>query len=308
MHIELRVQQASEDRNPMAISRMLNPSKDGESSREGSSRAVSDLLNGLSILPAPRAQQSTLNERDTYWRQHRLPLRAISPRSQYSSRRSSSFDYGHRNNRSPIHRYTQLRSPRQRSYHSTSPPASSSQSHAQDHHHAGSQRPPHSNKAYTQEQVDWMRFFHDDLGNAWKSLPVKFQEEFSTETRDSDQCFSSRYYRDNQVPEHNNWEPILGSDGRPRLMPAKVRQRQTPEGRALDIPYKLVEKHPERALTYSWVGRAHKEAARDILRMDALLDRGVIPESDQKSNEPCVNVLQKNGVGENLFETLKQRI
>lgn len=271
----------------MAISRMLNPSKDEKSSIEGGSRAVSDLLNGLSISPAMRSQQSALDEREVYWRQRRLPFRAISPRRQY---RSSSFDYGHRSNRSPIHRYNHLRPPRQRSSHSTSPPAFSSQSHTHDNR-GGSLRPPHSNKAYTQEQVDWMRFFHDDLGNAWKSLPIKFQQQFATETRDSDQCFSSRYYRDNQVPDHDNWEPILGSDGRPRLMAAKVRQRQTPEGRALDIPYKLVEKHPERAITYSWVGRDHKETAREILRTDELLNRGVIAETDPKSSKSLTHPL-----------------
>lgn len=283
MHIELHIQQTAEDRNPMAISRMLNPSKDEESSIEGGSRAVSDLLNGLSIYPAMRSQQSPPDERELYWRQRRPPpSRTISPRRQYPRYRSSSFDHGHRTNRSPAHRYNHLRSPR-RSSHSTSPPAFSSQNQAHDNR-GGSLRPPHSNKAYTQEQVDWMRFFHDDLGNAWKSLPIKFQQQFATETRDSDQCFSSRYYRDNQVPDHDNWEPIMGSDGRPRFMAAKVRQRTTPEGRSLDIPYKLIEKHPERAITYPWVGQDHKKAAREIIHTDELLSRGVLVETDPKSS------------------------
>lgn len=56
-------------------------------------------------------------------------------------------------------------------------------------------------------------------------------------------------------------------DGRGKLrwLQAKVRDRSTPKGRALGIPYKLVDKHPERALLYDFVSEKDKELARQIL-------------------------------------------
>jgi hypothetical protein len=51
-----------------------------------------------------------------------------------------------------------------------------------------------------------------------------------------------------------------------------VRDRASPEGKQLGIPYFLVDKHPERALAYAWVSEAHKEDARRVLRGEDLDD------------------------------------
>jgi hypothetical protein len=49
------------------------------------------------------------------------------------------------------------------------------------------------------------------------------------------------------------------------MFAAKVRKRTTPQGKVMDVPFKLVEKHPEAALKYVWVSEEHRAIARGIL-------------------------------------------
>ncbi|RDL34434.1 uncharacterized protein BP5553_07562 [Venustampulla echinocandica] len=125
-------------------------------------------------------------------------------------------------------------------------------------------RGPNANKEYTREQTDWIRYMKEDCNVGWKFHASKFAQQFP-DVRETNQGFSSRYYRDNTVPRPDeNWNTIIGKDGKAELIIASVRSRSTPEGRALDIPYTLIEKHPERALQYSWVSEEHKAEARRI--------------------------------------------
>jgi hypothetical protein len=66
-------------------------------------------------------------------------------------------------------------------------------------------------------------------------------------------------------PRHENWVPVL-EDGRAVTDPAPVRDRSTPEGKAMDYPFTLVELAPQRALRYRWVSPADKARASEILR------------------------------------------
>ncbi|TVY28463.1 hypothetical protein LHYA1_G003424 [Lachnellula hyalina] len=131
-------------------------------------------------------------------------------------------------------------------------------------------KPPHSNKAYTPEQIDWIRYLKEDCKHKWKELPSLFALQFpgvyGYDSRTSDQCFSSRGYRDNRRPlTDKDWNPILNENGKVTWVEALVRERSTSEGMELDYPFTLVELHPERAVQYEWVSEEHKAMARRIL-------------------------------------------
>ncbi|TAQ83402.1 hypothetical protein B7494_g8269 [Chlorociboria aeruginascens] len=127
---------------------------------------------------------------------------------------------------------------------------------------------PHSNTRYEEEEVDFIRYMKDDCGYCWDKVLTAFQRQFHAQRahktqRDSNQCLSSRYYRDNRFPElDEDGEQRLSPDGRPLWIPAKVRSRTTPEGKIENLPYRLVDKHPERALRYPWVTEDFKEIAK----------------------------------------------
>ncbi|TVY35849.1 hypothetical protein LSUB1_G006628 [Lachnellula subtilissima] len=154
-------------------------------------------------------------------------------------------------------------------------------------------KPPHSNKACmfllpplfslassftttllmkkdTPEQIDWIRYLKEDCKHKWKELPslfaLQFPDVYGFDSRTSDQCFSSRGYRDNRRPlTDKDWNPILDENGKVTWVEALVRERSTAEGLELDYPFTLVELHPERAVQYEWVSEEHKAMARRIL-------------------------------------------
>ncbi|KAG9236857.1 hypothetical protein BJ875DRAFT_362661, partial [Amylocarpus encephaloides] len=70
-----------------------------------------------------------------------------------------------------------------------------------------------------------------------------------------------------------NWNFILDQEGRPKMRPAQVRQRATPEGRAEGIPEGLVHMYPERCIEYTWTRREHKDEARKLIAKDRAIDR-----------------------------------
>jgi hypothetical protein len=115
----------------------------------------------------------------------------------------------------------------------------------------------------------------EDCKHAWKDLPSLFALQFPDihgyESRTSDQCFSSRAYRDNRRPLiDEDWNPILDENGRVTWVDAPVRERSTAEGMELDYPFTLVELHPERAIQYDWVSWEYKATARRILASPSL--------------------------------------
>ena len=127
-------------------------------------------------------------------------------------------------------------------------------------------KPPHSNKPYTREHVYWMRYMKEDCMKSWKEMLVLWHIQFPDDPRESDQCLSSRQYRDNKALEVNqDGNPIVGPNGKAVMFCAKVRSRTTPQGKAMDVPFKFVEKHPEAALRYAWVSEDDKEIARKII-------------------------------------------
>ena len=106
----------------------------------------------------------------------------------------------------------------------------------------------------------------EDCAKSWKEMLVLWHLQFPDDPRESDQCLSSRQYRDNKALEVNqDGNPIVGPNGKAVMFCAKVRSRTTPQGKAMDVPFKFVEKHPEAALTYAWVSEDDKEIARKII-------------------------------------------
>ncbi|KAG9246784.1 hypothetical protein BJ878DRAFT_416179 [Calycina marina] len=140
-------------------------------------------------------------------------------------------------------------------------------------------------KAYTREQVDFCRYMKEDCNLSFAEIQILFQSRFTDVFRDSNQCFSSRVYRDNVVPQlDDNGKSLSGnllfdSKGKLLLTEAKVRDRTTPEGKEKCIPYTLVDKWPHRAIKYDWVSEEHKHIARLILQ-------GVDPSDREGSRYP----------------------
>ncbi|TEY86679.1 hypothetical protein BOTCAL_0004g00330 [Botryotinia calthae] len=118
---------------------------------------------------------------------------------------------------------------------------------------------PRSNKAYSTEEVDFIRYHKEDLNKHWPEVLLCFRQHFSGYQRESEQCLSSRYYRDNNIKMYDESGRVMRDEnGRTRFISAKVRRRGTPAGRLEGIPYTLVQKHPERAMRYSWVSEQHR--------------------------------------------------
>jgi hypothetical protein len=296
LHIYLIMAPLPEGNNPMAISRFLNQSddEDDEGSLKSEPTSIQRSMTNLEI--SRRHSQSQHDDRSFSESRLRLPLRSISPRREGYDRRSNSYDcspqrqgvasdlnrisksYHSYHGRQRHHSRHQRRHSRQRSAPPSSSPARKSDSSA---------KTPHSNKAYTKEQVDFIRYTKEDIGIPWKAHPARFSRLW-TDNRDSDQCFSSRHYRSNVKPRHVNWIPIL-VDGRPVMDPAPVRRRSTPEGKSEDFPYTLIELCPHRALNYSWVTSADKARALEILRADdirdKMLENGTFVDPDPKNSK-----------------------
>ncbi|TGO33306.1 hypothetical protein BHYA_0253g00030 [Botrytis hyacinthi] len=162
-------------------------------------------------------------------------------------------------------------------YHSQS----SSHCHRHDRHHHDRHQLPHrrhsqpvslpdkkkprSNKAYSLEEVDFIRYHKEDLNKHWPEVLLCFRKQFRGYQRESEQCLSSRYYRDNNIKMYDESGRVMRDEnGRTRYISAKVRRRGTPAGRLEGIPYTLVQKHPERAMKYSWVLEQHRNEMRRL--------------------------------------------
>jgi len=150
---------------------------------------------------------------------------------------------------------------------------------------------PHSNKAYTLEQVQWMRYFSEDRGLTWPQVHAFFYQRWPGEVRDSVACITSRYYRSNLLPKLNaNGLPMLDESGKFVMVSAKVRERATKEGK--HKPFHFLDLHPEWALVYDWVQPEDKERALRLLKM---LD-GSIEDTEGKSEGTSpVNKVWSNG-------------
>jgi len=127
-------------------------------------------------------------------------------------------------------------------------------------------RPHFSNKAYTREQVDFCRYMKLDCEMSFHEVKILFGKRFPEVSRESNQCFSSRYYRDNVIPQlDENGRLMFDDKGKLQLEAVGVRGRNTPEGRAKCVPFTLIDRSPWRAITYDWVSKEHKAIARLIL-------------------------------------------
>lgn len=84
------------------------------------------------------------------------------------------------------------------------------------------------------------------------------------DTRGPKQNFSSRRYRDDEVPMAKaNGELVRGENGKPLWQVCKKRARNQPAQK--DIPFKLWERYPEWAVYWPWVQPQHKALAQKIL-------------------------------------------
>ncbi|APA15033.1 hypothetical protein sscle_14g098030 [Sclerotinia sclerotiorum 1980 UF-70] len=167
-------------------------------------------------------------------------------------------------------------------YHSPSPVhrRRHDRHHNVDHRHhsqsvsAPKRRRPRSNKAYSIEEVDFIRYHKEDLNKPWPEILSFFKRYFID--RDSEQSLSSRYYRDNCFKMYDaDGRPMRDENGKIRMISAKVRQRGTPAGREEALPYTLVQKHPERAMRYPWVSEQHKVEARRLAAEMTDLEREI---------------------------------
>ncbi|KAL2064408.1 hypothetical protein VTL71DRAFT_4902 [Oculimacula yallundae] len=126
---------------------------------------------------------------------------------------------------------------------------------------------PHSNKAYNQEQVHWMRYHFIDCDLTYAQMKVLWAVRFPYDPRDfgdNDQCFSSRLYRDNISALLDEFDRlVLNSEGKPKIIKINVRDRQ--DVKYEDFPFKLWEKNPEWALYWDWVMPEHKAKAQRLL-------------------------------------------
>ncbi|KAI9641494.1 hypothetical protein NHQ30_010303 [Ciborinia camelliae] len=185
------------------------------------------------------------------------------------------------------------------------------QIHHRRHSHSNStpkKKKPRSNKAYTLEEVDFIRYHKEDLSKRWPEVLSCFRRFFIYRQRDSEQCLSSRYYRDNFLRMYDDsGKPMRDDNGKIRTISAKVRRRATPAGRLEALPYTLVQKHPERAIQYSWVAEHHKveatrlvaemgDQAREILNSQRAqqfrkeeLERGIATEDNQESIDESID-------------------
>lgn len=125
----------------------------------------------------------------------------------------------------------------------------------------------HCNQPYLREHLHCVRYLKEDLHLPWGVVYRQFNHIFRHQPgfieRESEAALTSRSYRDNFTYASVNGEPLLSSNGAPIRVKAKVRRRLVAEER--HIPFKLVEKHPSWAVTYSWVRPEHKAQAQAIL-------------------------------------------
>lgn len=134
-------------------------------------------------------------------------------------------------------------------------------------------RRPRSNKAYMTEEVDFIRYQKEDCSKHWPEVLSCFKKYFRG--RESEQCLSSRYYRDNNIKMYDKSGRIVRDEnGRARKISAKVRRRGTPVGRLEALPSTLVQKHPERAMKYPWVSEIHRAEMRKLAAEMSDLERG----------------------------------
>lgn len=172
--------------------------------------------------------------------------------------------------------------PHDEGYHSTSPARQYRHQHNHEHRHRRHSQSVSNSKSrdrkriYSTEEVDFIRYCKDDLHKHWPQVQSCFRHQFVERQRDSEQCLSSRYYRDNCLNMYDeNGEPIRDENGKIKTISAKVRGRGTPAGRLEGLPYTLVQKHPERSIRYSWVSDQHKAEARQLAAEMSEKERGM---------------------------------
>ncbi|CZT03451.1 uncharacterized protein RAG0_10196 [Rhynchosporium agropyri] len=126
---------------------------------------------------------------------------------------------------------------------------------------------PRSNKAYSQEQVHWLRYHFIDCELSYKQMHDLWIVQFPDNYRDlrkGNQAFSSRIYRDNNFAVIDDFDNLIrGKDGKPKMIPVNMRLRKVPEYK--DYPFTLWEKYPEWALYWNWVSTEHKKLAQTIV-------------------------------------------
>ncbi|EKD21294.1 hypothetical protein MBM_00407 [Drepanopeziza brunnea f. sp. 'multigermtubi' MB_m1] len=123
-----------------------------------------------------------------------------------------------------------------------------------------------SNRAYTQEQMHWLRYHRIDCDMHYHQMYAMWLRQFPQleDRRGDGQQFSSRLYRDHRVPVMDDEGcPVYDAEGKPEYIYCKIRDKKDAEHK--DIPFKLVEKHPEWAIYWDWVSPAHKAMAQKIL-------------------------------------------
>jgi hypothetical protein len=189
-----------------------------------------------------------------------------SPSPEGSPQAASSLELGWNRAQQRLDSSTQLRTPPLD--YSALPPQDSSEASSPGSSDAEADGPGGQacNQKYKREQVDWMRYMRVDCDHSYASMVPLFTATWPDEQK-SGHCFSARLYRDNTIPkvdEHNR--PMFDSKGKLLLDSAKVRDRDTPQGREKCVPFSLVDRYPWRAVRYPWVAEQHKETARLIMQ------------------------------------------
>lgn len=110
---------------------------------------------------------------------------------------------------------------------------------------------PYLNKKYAPEEVFWILYQKEDLGLQYKRIGELFTTVFHTRDESTGQLVSSRHYRANVIPLLTTDFQLIFIENNQKVVvvPAKVRDRNRPENK--DIPTKLVDRLPQKALEYS---------------------------------------------------------
>jgi len=167
--------------------------------------------------------------------------------------------------------------------------------------HAAPQRSPHNNLRYNQEELDYIRYLHEELGLSWIEVQIAYNGYFPPRRHRSVMGLHSRYYREQVVhvplSQLESLESLMISIGSSSFAPGpnalnnmqaqffddemvirqengdivlrhRIRDRDTDEGREIrerfGVCYLLRDVAPERLLAYDWpiIRECDRETAR----------------------------------------------
>lgn len=123
----------------------------------------------------------------------------------------------------------------------------------------------HINQKYSTEEGDWIIYAMHEEGLKWNACKEAFARRFGTTPHRSVQGLQAWYYRMNgRIPvwDADGWLCFDNEDEiEPKYVAIKCRSRDAVGSSSEQLG--LIQRYPERAIQYDWVGIEHKYKARD---------------------------------------------